>query len=135
MIHPDSLPSKMQVAEFLLTSRERGDMPWPGYGPPERTRKLYGAEIIAIAQGESGKVLLNEWEMNGKGKYGNVNSLQLTRQSLRFFSGQVNGPTLAGSPAVPMKSLQSRQSLGPWFWQKSCRSLGFFFWRARACRR
>lgn len=47
--------------------------------------------------------------------------------------GQVNGHTLAGSLAVPMKSLQSRQSLGPWFWQKSCRSLGFRFWRARAC--
>eukprot|EP00434_Breviolum_minutum_P008912 symbB.v1.2.007858.t1/scaffold448.1/size203282/10 len=54
------LPKK-EVAEFLLTSRERGDMPWPGYGPPERTRKLYGAEIIAIAQGESGEWAHARW--------------------------------------------------------------------------
>ena len=52
------------MAELLLTSRERGDMPWPGYGPPERTRKLYGAEIIAIAQGESGKDLLKAMNRN-----------------------------------------------------------------------
>lgn len=38
----------------MLASREKGALPWPGHGPPAETRKLYGAEVIAVAQGESG---------------------------------------------------------------------------------
>ena len=38
----------------MLASREKGQLPWPGHGPPAETRQLYGAEVIAVAQGESG---------------------------------------------------------------------------------
>jgi len=54
------LPKK-EVVEAMLASREKGALPWPGHGPPAETRKLYGAEVIAVAQGESGEWAHARW--------------------------------------------------------------------------
>ena len=47
----------------MLASREKGSLPWPGHGPPAETRRLYGAEVIAVAQGESGAEIVVEVSM------------------------------------------------------------------------
>eukprot|EP00913_Durusdinium_trenchii_P030506 g28576.t1 len=52
---------KKEAADALLQARERDQAPWPGFGPPKELRKLYGAEIIALAQAESGHWAYARW--------------------------------------------------------------------------
>ena len=47
--------------ERIRVARERGEAPWPGQGPPARTREMYGSEIIGVAQGESGDWAYARW--------------------------------------------------------------------------
>ena len=48
-------------AEKIQSARERGEAPWPGQGPPARTRQMYGSEILGVAQGESGEWAYARW--------------------------------------------------------------------------
>ncbi|CAE7261986.1 unnamed protein product [Symbiodinium sp. CCMP2456] len=49
------------AVERIRVARERGEAPWPGQGPPARTREMYGSEIIGVAQGESGDWAYARW--------------------------------------------------------------------------
>ena len=49
------------AVERIRVARDKGEAPWPGQGPPARTREMYGSEIIGIAQGESGDWAYARW--------------------------------------------------------------------------
>eukprot|EP00438_Fugacium_kawagutii_P022495 Skav233625 [mRNA] locus=scaffold492:3166:11578:+ [translate_table: standard] len=56
-----TLQANTAVVKAMLSSRQKGESPWPGHGPPPETRKLYAAEILAVAQGESGDWAYGHW--------------------------------------------------------------------------
>ncbi|CAJ1410749.1 unnamed protein product [Effrenium voratum] len=49
------------AAAFAAAARERGEAPWPGQGPPEELRNSFGAEVLAMAESESGEWAHARW--------------------------------------------------------------------------